>query len=69
VPKGTTDMVVIDSAKDEENIGDLVSEPSLLEGGETCVDVLQGSEIEGKAGKKKEVKEKEEEEGSDNPTK
>ncbi|XP_009764142.1 uncharacterized protein LOC107795380 [Nicotiana tabacum] len=71
VPEGTTDVVVVDGAKDE-NSRDLVGEPSLPEGGESCVDGLQGLEIGGKGGKKKEVKEEEEEEeeeeGSEKPT-
>ncbi|OIT05270.1 PREDICTED: uncharacterized protein LOC109224015 [Nicotiana attenuata] len=68
VPEGTTDVVVVDGAKEEENTGDLVGEPSLPEGGESCVDGLQGLEIGSKGGKKKEVKEEEEDEGSEKPT-
>ncbi|XP_016496415.1 uncharacterized protein LOC107815358 [Nicotiana tabacum] len=68
VPEGTTDVVVVDGVKDEENSRDLVGEPSLPEGGESCVEGLQGLEIGGKGRKKKEVKEDEEEEVSEKPT-
>ncbi|OIT22288.1 hypothetical protein A4A49_54255, partial [Nicotiana attenuata] len=48
VPEGTTtDVVVIDDAKDEENNKDFVGELSLLEGGKSCVDGLQVLEIGG----------------------
>ncbi|XP_004235665.1 uncharacterized protein [Solanum lycopersicum] len=62
VPEVTSDVVA--DNKDPEEGGDLVGGSSLPEGGQSCVDGLQGLEIGDKGGK---IKKKEEEE-SEKPT-
>ncbi|MCD9558717.1 hypothetical protein HAX54_016253 [Datura stramonium] len=66
VPEGTSDVVAAN--KDPEDSGDLVGVSSLPEGGQSCVDGLQGLEIGDKGGKIKTKEAKEEDEESEKPT-
>ncbi|XP_055826777.1 uncharacterized protein LOC129895142 [Solanum dulcamara] len=65
LPEGTSDVMVVEGAnKDPEDGGDLMGGSSLPEGGQSCVDGLQGLEIGDGGGK---IKKKEDEE-SEKPT-
>ncbi|PHU24372.1 hypothetical protein BC332_09479 [Capsicum chinense] len=71
VPEGIIDVVDVQGgSKDSDDRGDLVDGLSLPEGGESCVDGLQGLEIGEKGGKikKKEGKEEDEEASDEKPT-
>ncbi|KAJ8553336.1 hypothetical protein K7X08_024014 [Anisodus acutangulus] len=68
-PEGTADVVDVDGAKEAEDGGDLVDGLSLPEGGQSCVDGLQGLEIGDKVRKIKNKKvEEEDEEENEKPT-
>lgn len=66
VPEGTIDVVA--DNEDPEEGGDLVGVSYLPEGGQSCVDGLQGLELGDKGGEIKKKEAEEEDEDSEKPT-